>query len=169
MKKLLYSLISIWFCLGSTVLSQNPEWINYTNGHEVNSVVIDGDNIWAGTNGGLVKLNKTTGEITFYNKANSGLPDNDVRSLAIDGSGNKWIGTYDGGLAKFDGKNWTVYNTSNSGLPDNIIACHRHRRKRVISGLGLMVADWQNLMAQTGLFIILLIPVCRIIVFVPSP
>ncbi len=25
----------------------------------------------------------------------------------------------DGGLAKFDGVNWTVYNTSNSGLPDN--------------------------------------------------
>ncbi len=24
-----------------------------------------------------------------------------------------------GGLAKFDGVNWTVYNTSNSGLPDN--------------------------------------------------
>ena len=24
-----------------------------------------------------------------------------------------------GGLAKFDGVNWTVYNTENSGLPDN--------------------------------------------------
>ena len=40
-------------------------------------------------------------------------------SLAIDGSGNKWIGTDGGGLAKYDGTNWTVYNTSNSGLPDN--------------------------------------------------
>ncbi|KPK33846.1 MAG: hypothetical protein AMJ65_19130, partial [Phycisphaerae bacterium SG8_4] len=27
-----------------------------------------------------------------------------------------------GGLAKFDGENWTVYNTSNSGLPFNFIA-----------------------------------------------
>ncbi len=28
-----------------------------------------------------------------------------------------------GGLAKFDGVNWTVYNTSNSGLPsDSVIA-----------------------------------------------
>ncbi len=65
MKKLLYSLISIWFCLGSTVLSQNPEWINYTNGQTVNSVAIEGDYIWAGTNGGLVKLNTTTGETYF--------------------------------------------------------------------------------------------------------
>ena len=54
MKKFLYSIISIWFCLGSTVLAQNPEWINHTNGDQVNSVVVDGDNIWAGTNGGLV-------------------------------------------------------------------------------------------------------------------
>jgi ligand-binding sensor domain-containing protein len=46
------------------------------------------------------------------------LPDNHIRALAIDGS-NIWIGTYYGGLAEFDGTNWTVYNTSNSDLPDN--------------------------------------------------
>jgi ligand-binding sensor domain-containing protein len=45
------------------------------------------------------------------------LPNNYVYAIAIDGEGNKWIGTYGGGLAKFDGVNWTVYNTSNSGLP----------------------------------------------------
>ena len=47
------------------------------------------------------------------------MPNNNVTSIAIDGSGNKWIGTYDGGLAKFDGTTWTVYTTSNSGLPNN--------------------------------------------------
>jgi hypothetical protein len=44
-----------------------------------------------------------------------------VNAIAIDGQGNKWIGTYGGGLAKFDGVNWTVYKTSNSGLPDNYV------------------------------------------------
>ena len=29
--------------------------------------------------------------------------------------------TEEGGLAEFDGTNWTIYNTSNSGLPDDII------------------------------------------------
>jgi hypothetical protein len=57
-------------------------------------------------------------EWIIYNTSNSGLPDNDVRAIAIDGQGNKWIGTTDG-LAKFDDVNWTVYNTSNSGLPNN--------------------------------------------------
>jgi hypothetical protein len=91
------------------------------------------------------------------------LPSNYVRAIAIDGQGNKWIGTLveglqslmeliglfitlqildclltmlcnshrwtreqmdwnnGGGLAKFDGVNWTVYNTSNSGLPSNYV------------------------------------------------
>ncbi len=56
-----------------------------------------------------------------YNTSNSGLPDNWVYSIAIDDSGNKWIGTSGGGLARFDGTNWTVYNTSNSGLSSNHI------------------------------------------------
>ena len=55
----------------------------------------------------------------MYTTSNSGLPDDGVRSIAIDGSGNKWIGTWNGGLVFFDGTNWTVHNTSNSGLPDN--------------------------------------------------
>jgi ligand-binding sensor domain-containing protein len=56
---------------------------------------------------------------TVYNTSNSGLPSNNVTSIAIDAQGKQWIGTEYGGLAKFDGVNWTVYNTSNSGLPDN--------------------------------------------------
>jgi ligand-binding sensor domain-containing protein len=103
------------------VFAQNPEWITYSNGNLIRSIVIEGDYIWVGTSTGLVKLNKTTGEPVFYNTSNSGLPGNDVRSLAIDGSGNKWIGTNGGGLVEFDGTNWTVYNTSNSGLPVNSV------------------------------------------------
>ena len=53
-------------------------------------------------------------EWVVYNTSNSGLPSDTVNAIAIDGNGNKWIGTYDRGLAKFDGTNWTVYDTSNS-------------------------------------------------------
>jgi hypothetical protein len=42
-----------------------------------------------------------------------------VISIAIDGEGNKWLGTQFGGVAKYDGTDWTVYNPSNSGLPNN--------------------------------------------------
>ncbi len=57
-------------------------------------------------------------EWIVYNTPNSGLPENKVQALAIDGSGNKWIATYLG-LAK---TNWTVYDTSNSG--NRILTLH---------------------------------------------
>ena len=60
-------------------------------------------------------------EWLVYNTSNSGLPSNRISAIAIDKSGNKWIGTEGGGLVKFDGKNWIVYNTLNSGLPVDTI------------------------------------------------
>ncbi len=58
-------------------------------------------------------------EWIYYKPSNSGLPDETIYSIALDKSGNKWIGTDKGGLAEFDGTKWTVYDTTNSGLPDN--------------------------------------------------
>jgi ligand-binding sensor domain-containing protein len=79
-----------------------------------------GSEVWIGAaQGGLVKLDKSTEEMPLYDHANSGLPHNDVYALAVDGS-DIWIGTW-GGLAKFDGTNWTVFNTMNSGLPDDSV------------------------------------------------
>jgi ligand-binding sensor domain-containing protein len=100
-------------------LSQTQEWIGFTSGKNINCLADEGQYLWVGTGGGgLIKLNKSTGEFIVYDKWNSKLPDNFVFAIAIDGMGNKWIGT-GWGLVKFDGVNWTVYKTSNSGLPDN--------------------------------------------------
>jgi len=86
----------------------------------VKTIAIDGSgSTWIGTyGGGLAKFDGTNW--TVYDTSNSGLPHNEVLSLAINGTGNKWIGT-GGGLAKFDGANWTVYNTENSGLPSDVV------------------------------------------------
>jgi len=102
--------------------AQAPEWVHFTSGH-IDWLADEGNYLWIGTGGGgLVKLDKRTGEFVIYASWNSGLPDNDVEAITIDGSGNKWIGTH-GGLAKFDGTNWTVYNWSNSPLPSNEVYC----------------------------------------------
>ena len=45
---------------------------------------------------------------TNYTTAN-GLSDNDIRAIAIDVKGNKWLATGRGGVLKFDGINWTHY------------------------------------------------------------
>jgi ligand-binding sensor domain-containing protein len=108
-------LVFLVFC--DVIYSQNPEWLNYTNGDEVFAIVSSGNNLWIGTDGGLVKLDKTTEEITFYNRANANLPDNHIRSLALDSSGYLWIGTQYSGIGKFNGNNCQVFNTTNSNLP----------------------------------------------------
>jgi len=117
--------------------------VEFTNGNRINAIAEEGNTMWIGTGGGLVSIDKTTGAPTFYNRANSGLPDNIVTSIVIDGSGTKWIGT-NSGLAKFDGTNWTVYNTTNSGLPDNYVTSIAIDGMAQ-SGLRLVVV-WDNLM-----------------------
>ena len=115
-------MILFYFLLMSSIVSaQNPEWVNYTNGDHILSIAEEGDVIWIGTNGGLVRIDRITENVFFYNKGNSGLPDLVVRSIAIDSEGNKWIGTFTGGLIRYDGDNWTIYNTLNSDLPDNFV------------------------------------------------
>ena len=81
-------------------------------------------NKWVATGNGLVKLEADgqPGEkCIVYNKLNSGLPINAIGALAFDKGGNLWIGTWGGGLVKYDGTTWTVYDLSNSQLPHNKI------------------------------------------------
>jgi ligand-binding sensor domain-containing protein len=108
------------------VWSQHPEWINFTCGLNVRAIADAGEYLWVGTEGGLVHLSKATGEMTLHNRANSGLPGNVVNALVLDAQGNLWIGTgYTlgilDGLARFDGRTWTVYTRNNSGLENDIV------------------------------------------------
>ena len=85
-------LLAALISLAGFVNAQNPIWKNYTSGNSINSLAEEGNYIWVGTlSGGLVKIDKTTGTPTFYNHANSGLPDNNVSSIAIEENGTKWI------------------------------------------------------------------------------
>lgn len=56
-----------------------------------------------------------------YGTTNSGLHDDFIVCVEIDQEGNKWIGTFSKGIAKFDGTNWTVFNSKNSGLSNDSI------------------------------------------------
>src|SRR4030067_765087 len=115
-------LISIFGSQPSEAQAPETGWTLYTSGAEITALVDDGDFLWVGSYGGLAKLNKNTGDMTRYNTANSGLPDNMISSIAKDVNGDLWIGT-DNGLARFNGVSWVVYNSGNSPLPRNDITC----------------------------------------------
>ena len=78
--------------------------------------------LWAGTKGGLMRLD-TDGRWHTYNRAstNGGLPADSVWALALGADGVVWAGTQ-GGLARLD-KNghWQTYTAANTdgGLPDD--------------------------------------------------
>src|SRR6187402_793925 len=119
MNKIIIFLLAI--LLTNDLNAQFPYWKNYSNGIEVQALAKEGNYIWVGTSGGLIRIDKVTGNETIYTKENSGIPSVNVRAIAIDNVGNKWIGTMTGGLAKFDGVNWTVFNTTNSPISTDFV------------------------------------------------
>jgi len=46
---------------------------------------------------------------------------NYVADIVVDANGNKWVGTWGGGLSKFDDTNWTTYTTSNSNISNDFV------------------------------------------------
>lgn len=122
MKSALFTILYLIALLsGTSSLAQNPEWLVYTDGNTITCFEDDGTHLWIGTEGGLVKRDKSTGYTERYNRVNSGMPDNWVMDIALDAQGNKWIATNSGGLVKFDGTNWTVFNTGNSGIAQDAL------------------------------------------------
>lgn len=48
-------------------------------------------------------------KVQLFDKSNSSIPEDDLLSIAIDGQGNKWIGSAQFGVLVFDGKSYTTF------------------------------------------------------------
>ena len=69
------------------------QWISFTNANlEIKALKAEGDFIWAGTAGGVVKWNINDGSYIKYT-AEDGLAYNTVTAIEIDSEGNIWFGT----------------------------------------------------------------------------
>ena len=86
--------------------------------------------LWAGTRyNGLARLDSN--QWTFFNRQNSGLSSNRIRTLKFDEQNHLWAGTvpfYEnsgqmkgGGLCRYNGTNWKTYTFGNSGLGNGFI------------------------------------------------
>jgi ligand-binding sensor domain-containing protein len=101
-------------------------WNEYTfpdsNFWYLGAIAIDKDNnVWCGFDGGLAKFDGTIWDI--YTTENSQLPAKWITSIVIDVYGNKWLGTYGGGLAVFN-ENGIVTNaidTENNIYPEQYV------------------------------------------------
>ena len=80
----------------------------------------DGQAIWIGASGGVVRYDKATGAYRRYTMLD-GLPHTRVLAVAVAGAGNRWFGG-DGGLSRLsqDGR-WTHFDSANSGLRSDLV------------------------------------------------
>lgn len=118
MKNRTLLLIVIILCtLGA---ARAEQWLNLSSQPWADCSALEGDNIWFGGWGGLVKFNTITGVRTYFNKLTSDFTPNYVGCIRIDTQGRKWIGT-NFGLFRFDGATWVSWNTANSAIPSNDI------------------------------------------------
>lgn len=80
-----------------------------------------------------------------FNTLNSGLPNESVKCIAADQSGNIWVGTYLNGIGVLTPTGWIGYNSDNSGLPHNYINCIKVDKENNVwagtDGGGLAVFD----------------------------
>jgi ligand-binding sensor domain-containing protein len=85
------------------------------------AVKVDGPLVWVGTEDGLARIDKRTGQIKAWKEAD-GLPWRVVTALAVDPkTGDLWIGLFGGGLARFSGGRFDHWNQMNSGLVNDVV------------------------------------------------
>jgi len=149
---------NVWILLGNSGLLRykagelknwsnvlNPDAEDYIPGHNLFDMVQNGDGLyWVASDYGLFRFDGTS-FLQAFNAENSGIASRRTRCLAIGRDGALWIGTWDGGVSKFDGANWVNYNVKiprwsqtslirlssmmleKSGFPADIItSCLRH-------------------------------------------
>jgi len=100
--------------IASFVVSDSSN--NSLTGNSVFSIGFDkNDRLWLGTDKGLGQLDKTTGNITMYNKKkNNYLSSHLVNVLHEDKQGNLWVGTTDEGLNKIEVKTGKIITFQNN-------------------------------------------------------
>jgi len=85
------------------------------------------NNLWIGSTLGLIKLNLDSGDTTYFAASSTThkISDNHIYGLSLDGQGDLWVATGNGGINKISTKhsdNPTIkIFTTEQGMPSNII------------------------------------------------
>ena len=90
-------------------------WTGWSIGEVVvRALASQGDDIWIGTSNGLIRFNRKTETHQVFN-TRAGLLSNIIVSIHPDAKGGVWLGTYGGGLTRFDGKSWELFTPYGRG------------------------------------------------------
>ncbi len=90
-------------------------WRSYMNHNRLSAVAVQGNYVWGGGAGGLVRWDVAHETYDLFTTAN-GLPDNDVNALLVADDGRLWVATR-AGIAVFDGEKWSTFSKSSGVEP----------------------------------------------------
>jgi len=99
------------------VPTPRPRFINFETGGRVKSMAFDGNHLWLGLPSGIIRYDTRTPDQyeIFTIRSTDGLLARGIFKVAIDPQGVKWIGTYGGGLSRYDGREWLTYTPYGGG------------------------------------------------------
>ena len=84
-------------------------WTNYANDRLIADILVDGQNVWVGSQGGLTRTNITTGEFKTYLAGNSPIIGAGIAEIEKAPDGAMWFGSENGGVFRFSQDEWTHY------------------------------------------------------------
>ncbi|MBN1920275.1 MAG: hypothetical protein JW892_03450 [Anaerolineae bacterium] len=92
------------------------EWQVYLTGSDISGLALDGDVLWAASNGGLLRWERATGSVVQYLAPAFPLPGNSLSQVLLH-AGQLYI-SGKGGVAIFDRQEqWTLYTEADIGMP----------------------------------------------------
>ena len=113
------SIITVIFLFVTAITSAQhilTDWQNITSKNFVSRIIHDQNYLFVGTmGGGLIKINKQTGEQTLLCRANDDITDNSIIDMALH-NGDLWIGTKHYGLAKISDEGIEKFGERNAGF-----------------------------------------------------
>ena len=101
--------------LAPLVLTEGPLQ-SWTDPNDINSLLAEGDYLWAATSGGLVRWHLPTGKYLVYT-TREGLASQAIRGLAQDADGHIWVGYMDyGSWSEYDGQRWHLWESRDAAV-----------------------------------------------------
>jgi len=100
--------------------SHRPRFTNFETGGNVKALALDGPYLWLGLPNGLIRYDTRTSDshdVITTRSTHSGLLSDGIYMIYLDGGGDKWIGTYGGGLMRFDNRQWMAFTPYGFGSP----------------------------------------------------
>ncbi len=89
-------------------------WTSWTIDAVVKALAVDGEILWIGTSNGLIRYDMQRDHQTTYT-TKDGLLSNMILVVRVDSKHHLWVGTYGGGLSRFDGRQWLTFTPFGGG------------------------------------------------------